>query len=534
MIEFSCPKCGRKMRVTETAAGKRGRCKNCDASVVVPVAGESNVGATEQALYQAVLRTASPVLSQGVACDAFPDAGRGSNAVPIASRSDHEFDKHQKIGLWLAGGGLLVVCISPFFKWVNFGAGGVSGLAVDGKIVLAATVIAAIAYWWSVARGRWRVPLFLLVQSWGTLVVIWMAKLIGQTTPSLDAPEVKDNPFAVLMASQVGPGAGLYLGLVGGIAVAGGLGFVAVRCLFPVGRLKLFYAIQSTSCLLGLLLAVLVSPDARSKHTDDSHQSGNKEVAREDAAKDNDDKGNPIADPWETATTVAEDEVVRVEVENVAIEKLRTRSILGKENTSKDDWVIVTLRISNKTDAQKITYRSWGESSFDSHSKLQDDLGNKYSPSYDHDIVGRTTIESVYPGKSVTDLLAFEIPVTKAKFLKLTLPKSKCDAGEGELLLKIPMPRQRISEEKLLPPLEKGGRPDAKAKMNQAAIDVGAEPPDEVLTILVADQGYAVRRITAEVAGYFPAEFDDLIRLARNAKPNDAGVRVRILRSESA
>lgn len=60
------------------------------------------------------------------------------------------------------------------------------------------------------------------------------------------------------------------------------------------------------------------------------------------------------------------------------------------------------------------------------------------------------------------------------------------------------------------------------------------EPLDDVLTILVEDRHYAVWRKTRKGNGYFPAELDELVQLALNAKPNDEGLRVRIRRSESA
>ena len=49
------------------------------------------------------------------------------------SHSDARYDNHQKISAWIAGGGLLVLGLSPFFTWVKFGAGGVTGLAGDGE-----------------------------------------------------------------------------------------------------------------------------------------------------------------------------------------------------------------------------------------------------------------------------------------------------------------------------------------------------------------------------------------------------------------
>ncbi len=61
-----------------------------------------------------------------------------------------------------------------------------------------------------------------------------------------------------------------------------------------------------------------------------------------------------------------------------------------------------------------------------------------------------------------------------------------------------------------------------------------AEPLDDVLTILVEDRHYAVWRKTRKGNGYFPAELDELVQLALDAKPSDEGLRVRILRSTTA
>ena len=36
MIEFSCPKCRRPLKVDDSAAGKKGRCKGCNAEIEVP------------------------------------------------------------------------------------------------------------------------------------------------------------------------------------------------------------------------------------------------------------------------------------------------------------------------------------------------------------------------------------------------------------------------------------------------------------------------------------------------------------------
>ena len=36
MIEFACPKCRRPLKIDDSAAGKKGRCKGCNAEIEVP------------------------------------------------------------------------------------------------------------------------------------------------------------------------------------------------------------------------------------------------------------------------------------------------------------------------------------------------------------------------------------------------------------------------------------------------------------------------------------------------------------------
>jgi len=165
-----------------------------------------------------------------------------------------------EIAAWAAGVGLLLLAISPFFKWINFGSGGVIGLNGDDKIVLGVTVVAMAAYITVMIKQKWLLSLFLGVQAWGTLAMIWMGSLIWKVGSILGSSEMKGNPFAAMFATQISPGAGLYLGLIGGIAVAGALGFIAVRRLLDSGSLIPYYATQGLSCVLGILLVIFVGP----------------------------------------------------------------------------------------------------------------------------------------------------------------------------------------------------------------------------------------------------------------------------------
>ena len=421
MIEFSCPKCGRPIRVPDAAAGQSGQCKNCGTSMTAP--RPENFGV-------------QPIPPTEVKVEVHPQPAKASS-----------------LGI--------------------------------GSIILG---ILALSVAW--------VPWFGLYAS----------------------------PLGVL---------GLILGVIGFVVAmwrsGSGIGFAIAGSAISALALFIGYSVNRDIVIAGYEQAQAAIRRSQQRGDEEDLQQNELGAANDEIAVAN-------ADPWDNATTVAEDDTVRVEVVSAEIGRVKSRSF-GEDHLTEDNWLKIVVRIQNRTESKKFRYMSWCDSGdLRNRAKLTDDLDNKYSISYERDIVGRTTIESVYPDKTITDLLVFEIPVDKAKFLKLALPKNKCEAGDGEFLLKIPMrllARESISEKKL-PAIPDNGHKQ-EAKKNQVVIDVdGAEPLDEVLTILVADRSYAVWRMTPEVTGYFLAEFDELVRLARNAKPNDDGVRVRILRSESA
>ena len=141
-----------------------------------------------------------------------------------------QLDVYTKIAALSAVVGLLVLGVSPLFNWINLPiVGGVIGLKGDGKIVLAITLVAIAISIAAIIKPKWLKPGLLTVQAWGTVAVFWMAALIWQVGTIGDSLDVKDNPFAGLLATMISPGAGLYLGLIGAIVVAAALGFMAVR-----------------------------------------------------------------------------------------------------------------------------------------------------------------------------------------------------------------------------------------------------------------------------------------------------------------
>jgi hypothetical protein len=130
--------------------------------------------------------------------------------------------------------------MSPLFKWVNFANGGLIGLKTgeDGKIVLVVTVVATAFYGVAFLKQKWLTSVILGVQAWGTITVFWMGALIWRLGSSLDSAGRSENPFVTMLNMQISPGTGLYVGMIGGIGVAGALGFLAACRVLTVGGFK--------------------------------------------------------------------------------------------------------------------------------------------------------------------------------------------------------------------------------------------------------------------------------------------------------
>lgn len=130
----------------------------------------------------------------------------------------------------------------------------------------------------------------------------------------------------------------------------------------------------------------------------------------------------------------------RVRVTKVTVAQVPLKQ-LGKEGRSKDALLQIELQIENTSTTKIIHYRSWGAAEFGGLPGLNDNFANSYrgaSFGISSRPVGQAAREeSVYPGKTVNDLLVFDPPLEKAEYLRLRLP-AKNFGGTGELRLQIP------------------------------------------------------------------------------------------------
>jgi hypothetical protein len=118
---------------------------------------------------------------------------------------------------------------------------------------------------------------------------------------------------------------------------------------------------------------------------------------------------------------------------------------MGEDSSSKDDLLIVTVSIKNLSDLKKLEYETWGAQMFSrSPATLEDDVGNSYKRinfGFGSNVVGHVErSESIYPGKSVTDVLVFELPVAGVKDLRISLPTKNVGGKDSDKPIQISIP----------------------------------------------------------------------------------------------
>lgn len=141
--------------------------------------------------------------------------------------------------------------------------------------------------------------------------------------------------------------------------------------------------------------------------------------------------------------------VLSAKVANVPLTKNNLFPDTTGEGQSQEPALIVTLQVTNTTQARKFDYKSWAEGDFhfdkDNLVTLEDNLGNSYKQityhrpfGISHRPVGGVNQESLYPGKALTDVLIFQRPVANAEYLELQLPAWHV-AAEGVFGFRIPV-----------------------------------------------------------------------------------------------
>jgi hypothetical protein len=114
---------------------------------------------------------------------------------------------------------------------------------------------------------------------------------------------------------------------------------------------------------------------------------------------------------------------VRVTTASMQLPEIKGRPA-GKEK-----YLILNIQIDNRATDRQIDYASWGEAG----ATLRDNLGkpHRLKSVSSADVVGHVRRASVLPGKSVSDVLIFDLPPPNISYLHLELAGSAVGGGVG-------------------------------------------------------------------------------------------------------
>lgn len=145
-------------------------------------------------------------------------------------RASDRVEVTQSVSVWIAAAGFILLLIAPFLRWVNFGAGGFIGIAGDGKYLLGAAVMTGMLFGVSITRRPILIVPLLLSQGVATIAAFWIGGLLWRLSSAFNMHSDTEKSIGSLFASlMVSPGAGLYLGLLGGMLVAAMSGYLVFR-----------------------------------------------------------------------------------------------------------------------------------------------------------------------------------------------------------------------------------------------------------------------------------------------------------------
>ena len=151
----------------------------------------------------------------------------------------------------------------------------------------------------------------------------------------------------------------------------------------------------------------------------------------------------PSVEKWTDARKALRQGDVQVRIIGARVGTILVKDIFGDQRESKDAFLSIEIEIKNLSPVKKIDFQTWrglGISLTEDNATLTDNYENTYKRVTfgEYSIpVGGVRQESIYPGKSITDVLVFEVPVDGIQWLHLKLP-ARNFGGKGMLRFEIP------------------------------------------------------------------------------------------------
>ncbi len=224
-----------------------------------------------------------------------------------------------------------------------------------------------------------------------------------------------------------------------------------------VSVLALVIAFTMTSAMVA---GIRAATDAMTEAYDE-HNVTNQELVDQRTGTRQDDTGDvDVGDETSMRTRVAPSEtewamadspvkqgdvqfqVARAKVDYVLVSD--PMSMSDEPSRSNNPQLLIAITLTNLSVTKKLDYRTWAGRSMSferDFATLEDNFGNTYKRvnfGFTSTPVGRTESSSIFPNKTITDVLIFEPPIDAAEHLDLELP-AKNFGGTGMIRIRIAM-----------------------------------------------------------------------------------------------
>lgn len=150
------------------------------------------------------------------------------------------------------------------------------------------------------------------------------------------------------------------------------------------------------------------------------------------------------APQWAPADQPVSQDGVQLKVTHVRLGKVKVRGSFGRGESFTDDALLaVVIEVTNTSATKKVDFLTWSGRRYSfgvDGPTLRDNFDNSYDlKSFDslEGPVEQVVTGSIYPSKSVTDVVVFEPPVDGVSHVDLVLPAVNA-GGEGKFRIRIP------------------------------------------------------------------------------------------------
>ena len=204
-------------------------------------------------------------------------------------------------------------------------------------------------------------------------------------------------------------------------------------------------------CVLAIIIAISTTNTAVVAVDNAMTASQKKRNATKQTVVEND--GTPIQTPISTTPTLVKEKIqwasasqavqqgdLRLKIKSVEVKRPKVQGTFDVK-LANNNALVVEIELTNLSSGRKLNYKTWRDDSYTSGvAKLKDNFDNIYKRvGYGYTVtpIGGVVSESIYPSKTLNDVLIFEEPVKTIKWLHLELPCSFF-GGEGFFRLEIP------------------------------------------------------------------------------------------------